>query len=324
MPERTPTSPSYRVTFLLAFAAIYFIWGSTFLGIHFAIQTIPPFLMAALRFLSAGLILFLLARASGARLPRRSYWLAAAVAGVAMLVGGNGAVTWAQQRVPSGAAALLVAIVPLWMVLLDWLWRGNGRPRREVFVGLAFGLVGIGLLVGPGSLAGQGVDPVGAAALIVGSLAWAFGSLHAQKSRLPISPMMTTAMQMLAGGLGLALLSGVSGEWVGFRPTQVSTTSLVALAYLSLLGGVVAFTAYTWLLHHTTSARVATYAYVNPVVAVLLGWALAGEALTPRILAAAGVIVAAVVLITLYGANPQPRARADFGAATGLARTGGD
>ena len=324
MPERAPASLSYRATFLLAFAAIYLIWGSTFLGIHYAIQTIPPFLMAALRFLSAGLILFILARAAGARLPRRSYWLAAAVAGVAMLVGGNGAVTWAQQRVPSGVAALLVAVVPLWMVLLDWLWRGNGRPRREVFVGLAFGLAGIGLLVGPGSLAGEGVDPVGAAALIGGSLAWAFGSLYAQKSQLPISPMMTTAMQMLAGGLGLALLSGVSGEWVGFQVSQVSTTSVVALTYLSLLGGVVAFTAYTWLLHHTTSARVATYAYVNPVVAVLLGWTLAGEALTPRVLAAAGVIIAAVVLITLYGASAPSRARIEIGAVASVARAGGD
>ncbi len=324
MPERAPTSLSYRVTFLLAFAAIYLIWGSTFLGIHYAIQTIPPFLMAALRFLSAGLILFILARATGARLPRRAYWQAAAVAGVAMLVGGNGAVTWAQQRVPSGIAALLVAVVPLWMVLLDWLWRGNGRPRREVFVGLAFGLVGIGLLVGPGSLAGEGVDPIGAMALVFGSLAWAFGSLYAQKSRLPVAPMMTTAMQMLAGGLGLALLSGMSGEWGSFQVSQVSTTSMVALAYLSLLGGVVAFTAYTWLLHHTTSARVATYAYVNPVVAVLLGWTLAGEALTPRVLAAAGVIVAAVVLITLYGASPRPRARVEIGAAASAAQVGGD
>ncbi|MCW5879520.1 MAG: hypothetical protein KIS91_01050 [Anaerolineae bacterium] len=149
----------------------------------------------------------------------------------------------------------------LWMVLLDWLWRGNGRPRREVFVGLAFGLVGIGLLVGAGSLAGEGVDPV-AMALVFGSLAWAFGSLYAQKSRLPVAPMMTTAMQMLAGGLGLALLSGMSGEWGSFQVSQVSTTSMVALAYLSLLGGG-GVHASTSSLHHTTSARIATYAYVN-------------------------------------------------------------
>ena len=312
MPSRAPHSLSYRATFLLSFAAIYFIWGSTFLGIHFAIETIPPFLMAALRFLSAGLILFVIARLMGAPLPRRALWQAAGLAGLLMLLGGNGAVTWAQQRVPSGIAALLVAVVPLWMVLLDWLWLGHARPRREVFAGLALGLAGIGLLVGPGTLGGKPVDPLAAGILMLGSLSWAVGSLVSHRSRLPASPLMVTAAQMLVGGLGLALLSGVSGEWQRFDPALVSTRSWLALAYLALLGGVVAFTAYTWLLRHTSASRVATYAYVNPVVAVFLGWALASEPLTPRVLAAAAIIVGAVALITLYGARPQPSRRVEI------------
>lgn len=312
MPNHAPDSLSYRLTFLLSFAAIYLIWGSTFLAIHFAIDTIPPFIMAATRFLSAGILLFAIARGRGAAVPRRDYWQAAMMAGVLMLVGGNGAVSWAQQRVPSGVTALLVAVVPLWMVLLDWLWQGSGRPRREVFAGLGLGLVGIGLLVGPGNIAGEAVDPLGATVLTLGSFSWAVGSLYAQRSRLATSPPMITAMQMLGGGAGLLALSALTGEWGRFDVAQVSVKSGLALAYLTVLGGVLAFTAYTWLLHHTTASRVATYAYVNPVVAVFLGWALASEPLTPRILLASAVIVAAVALITLYGASRRPARRVEI------------
>lgn len=300
-----------RTKVLLAFAAIYFIWGSTYLGIHYAIETIPPLLMAGARFLAAGGLLYVWARGRGAPRPAGARWRDALVVGGLLFLGGNGALVWAQQRVPSGVAAVLVATVPVWMVLLAWLWRGGTRPGGRVLLGLVLGLAGIVLLVGPGRLAGSSrVDPLGALVLVAGSLSWAAGSLHPAGRRLPTSRFLAPAMQLLAGGLLLLVAGTLRGELGAFGVSDVSARSLVAFAYLIGFGSIIAFSAYVWLLRVSAPARVATYAFVNPIVAVLLGWAVAGEALSLRIGAAAAVVVAAVVLVTT-GAPPAAPAPAE-------------
>ena len=282
-----------------AFAAVYLVWGSTYLAILFAIETLPPFLMAGARFLVSGAALYAWARARGAPRPTRANWRATAVVGAFLLVGGNGGVTWAEQRVPSGLAALLVATVPLWMVLLDWWRGGGGRPTGRTWAGIAVGFLGLGILVGPAELLGGGAaDPLGAGVLVLASVLWAVGSVYSGRAALPDSPLQATGMEMLAGGAMLAVLGSAAGEWGRLDPGAVSPRSLLALAYLIVFGAGVGFTAYIWLLRHVEVAKVSTYAYVNPVVAVFLGWLLAGEQVTARTLAAAAVIVVAVAFIT--------------------------
>jgi drug/metabolite transporter (DMT)-like permease len=294
LPDKT-----LRLRIVIAFAAIYLVWGSTYLAIRFAIETLPPLLTAAMRFIVAGPLLYAWARQNGGQRPTRRQWLAAAIAGGLLLLGGNGLVTWAEERVSSGLAALLAATVPLWMVLLDWAFLRAGRPSLKVFLGLALGLAGIMLLIGPADLLGEHrVDLAGAGLVLLAALSWAIGSLYARRAPLPEAPLQGTAMEMIAGGVLLLLASGVKGEWGQVDFAAVSLSSWLALAYLTVFGSIVAFTAYTWLLRVSTPARISTYAYVNPVVAVLLGWALAGESLTAQMLLAAVVIVLAVVLIT--------------------------
>jgi drug/metabolite transporter (DMT)-like permease len=301
-----------------AFAAIYILWGSTYLAILFAIETLPPFWMAASRFLLAGSLLYAWARWRGAPPPTRLHWRGAAVVGALLLLGGNGGVVWAEQRVPSGLAALLVATVPLWMVMLDGVGSGWRRPPLQVLAGIAIGLGGVALLVGPGTLVGgQGADPVGAAVLVLASLSWAAGSLYARRAPLPSSPLLGTAMEMIGGGLCLVVAGLVAGEHRRLDLAAASPKSLLAVAYLVVFGSLIGFTAYVYLLRHSRPALVATYAYVNPVVAVLLGWAFAGEPLSARTLLAGGIIVGAVVLITTH--RQQPRVEQD-GTARGTRR----
>ena len=288
---------------MLAFAAVYVLWGSTYLAIRVGVETIPPFLMAGVRHLTAGLILLGWLRWRGTPWPERRHWPAAAIIGGLMLLGGNGLVTWAEQRVPSGLAALIVASVPLWMTLLDGIQQRE-RPHGVVIVGLAIGLAGLGFLVAPGNFAGgTHVDPLGAAALLAAALFWAIGSLYSRGAKLPASTLLATAMEMIGGGAILLCASALLREWRGFSPAAVSSSSLLALGYLIVAGSLLGFTAYVFLLGATTPARVSTYAYVNPVVAVLLGWAILGEAVTPRTLIAAAVIVASVALIIRHGAR---------------------
>lgn len=301
-----PSAPS-RWQVMTAFAAVYLIWGSTYLGIRVAIETVPPFLMLAVRFIVAGVLLYGWARLRGAPPPALFHWRSAAIVGGLLLVGGNGGVAWSEQVMPSSLAALLIAMVPLWMVLLEWLRRGGVRPGAGVIAGLALGFAGVVLLVSPGKLpGGSHVNPVGALVLILASLSWAIGSLYSRGARLPASPLLATAMEMLAAGTLLLVLGFVTREPARLALSSVSLRSFLALGYLALFGSIVAFTAYIWLLRVSTPARVSTYAYINPVVAIFLGWALAGEALTARTLLAAAIVITAVAIITTRRAHGSP------------------
>jgi drug/metabolite transporter (DMT)-like permease len=257
--------------------------------------------------LIAGVLAYGWLRLRGTASPNRAEWRAAAVVGLLLLLGGNGLVSWAELRISSGAAALLVAFVPIWIVLLDR--RREGRPPGLLLVALAGGLLGIAILIGPDQLAGAGrVDFIGAAAVLVATVSWAIGSLHSRHATLPSSPFMATAAEMLAGGAGLILVSVLSGEMIGFRPSGVPPEALAAIAYLIVFGSFVALSAYVWLLRVQPTERVATYAYVNPVVAVLLGALVLGEPLTPRVIVASAIIVASVGLIV---SMPHLARRAD-------------
>ena len=288
-----------RAKLVAAFAAVYLLWGSTYLAIRFGVETIPPFLMAGTRHLAAGLLLYLWTRARGGPRPQARHWGSAAVIGGLMLLGGNGLVTWAERRVPSGLAALIVASVPIWMAVFEGIEK-RARPRGAVIGGLLLGLAGIALLVAPGRFAGDGhVDPLGAAALVTAALCWSAGSLYARRAALPPSILTATAMEMIAGGAWLWTAGLLFGEGSRLDLAAVSARSAISLGYLVVFGSLIGFSAYVWLLHATTPARVSTYAYVNPIVAVILGAIIAGEVLTPRILVAGSVILAAVALIVV-------------------------
>jgi drug/metabolite transporter (DMT)-like permease len=288
-----------RLSLVAAFAAIYLIWGSTYLAIRFAIETLPPFLMTAVRFLVAGVVMYLWARMKGVRRPTGPQWAAATLVGILMLLFGVGGVSWAEQRVPSGAAALIVTVGTLWMVLIDWLFFGGVRPSGKVVLGILLGFSGVALLIGPEQLAGAGrIDPIGAGVILVGTVTWPFGSLYSRGSHLPASPVLATGMEMLAGGVVLLLVAVAFGELARLDVGQISARSLLATGYLAFFGSIVALSAYLWLLKVDTPARVITHAYVNPVVAVFLGWALAAEPLNARTLVATAVILAGVLVIT--------------------------
>jgi drug/metabolite transporter (DMT)-like permease len=284
-----------------ALATLYVVWGSTYLGIMLAIRTLPPFLMSSARFLVAGAFLFALS-------PRRRLgwraWAAALVAGGALLTVGNGGITWAEQRVDSGVAALLVATMPLWLALFDRLVYGR-RLSASGWAGLLVGLGGVALLVSPG---GGRTDVVGGLACIASAAAWAAGSLYSQHAPLPSQPALASGMEMLAGGALLGVAGLAAGEGGQVHPAHVSVESLLALAYLVVVGSIVAFSCFHWLLRNAPTSIVATYAYVNPVVAVLLGAAFLGEPLTLRTLVAGAAIVVSVVLI-VGGRVRLPRLR---------------
>lgn len=305
--QRKQKKQSSSLVLVAAFGAVYLIWGSTYLGIKYAIETLPPLLMAGSRFVIAGAILYVWSLFRGARdggdAERGSWahWRTALMVGGMLFLLGNGGVTWAEHSIASSLAALLVATEPLWIVLLNWSRRGGERPGGKVMLGLLVGFVGVWLLLSPGGGgAAGGVNIVGACVVIGAAFAWAAGSIYSLHAPRPRSPWLASGMQMLAGGAMLIIAGLLMGEWSRFDASKISARSMVAFVYLILFGSVVAFTAYSWLLHAVTPARAATYAYVNPVVAVALGWALGGEALTLRTIVAAIVIVSSVALITSY------------------------
>ena len=295
-----------RTTVIAAFAAVYLLWGSTYLFIKFTVEAIPPIGMAGLRFLLAGLILFGYGRLRGAAPPRAEHWRAAAVVGVLLMVS-NAGVAWSETRIPSGVASLLVAMTPCWMVLFDWAGTRERPPHAGVLAGLVAGIVGVVILIGPGNVrGGESIDLTGAGVVLAGTVTWAFGSLYARRAPRPPSPHLLSGMQMIAGGTVLSVLALLTGQWDGFSIADVPARAAWSFLYLLTCGSVIAFSAYMYLLTVTTPARVSTYAYVNPVVAVLLGWGFAGEALTMRMAIAAAVIVGAVALIVTFGASPKP------------------
>lgn len=293
-----------------AFAAVYLIWGSTYLAIRFVIETLPPFFMAGTRFLIAGAIMYVWSRFRGSPRPSSLNWRSASVVGGLMLLGGHGGVILAEQWLPSSLTSVLIATVPLWLVLLDSVISKKKIDSR-VSAGLVVGFLGVGLLVNPGEvLGGSRIDMVVALGLVLAAFLWASGSLYSRTAPLPSSQLMSTAMEMLAGGGFLMVASTVTGEWMRLRLDLVSERSLFAWIYLIVFGSLIGFTSYVWLLKVASTARVSTYAYVNPVVAMILGWTLAGETLTLQNLLAAAIILAAVIVITTH--RPSNEAKKEF------------
>jgi drug/metabolite transporter (DMT)-like permease len=285
---------------IVAFAAVYIVWGSTYLAIRYAVQTMPPLLMAGARFSVSGAMLYAWARIRGAPRPSATEWRVAILTGILMLCLGNGSVGWAEQRIPSALAALIVAVVPLWMVLLDWLLPGGERPTVAVIAGVIVGLAGLVVLVGPDRVGTSGpVDVVGTLVLVVASMAWAFVSVYNKRGARPESASMSTGLQMLGGSVALVASGLALGEGRHASIASISAASWAGWLYLVTFGSLIGFTAYIYLLKEVSPAKASTYAYVNPVVAMFLGWAIAGEAITARTLAAAAIILGGVALITL-------------------------
>ena len=287
-----------RLRLLAAFAAVYLIWGSTYLAIRYAVATIPPYLMAGTRFASAGLILLVVSRMRGATWPTPRQWGVAFISGTLLLAGGIGSVSWAEQRVPSGLAALVAGAVPLVTVIVDWLRPGGSRPDGLTVVGLVAGFAGVVLLINPGANDAARFAPAGAGILVVAVLSWACGTVFSRHVHGAPSPLMGAGASMLMGSASLFGLATLLGEPAAFAPGVVSLRSVAALSYLVLFGSVLAFTAYFWLIKNTTPAKAMTYAYVNPVLALLLGRAVEGEPVTVRVVLSASVILAAVLMVT--------------------------
>jgi drug/metabolite transporter (DMT)-like permease len=290
---------------LIALLTVYVIWGSTYLGIRLAIASIPPFFMAGTRYLAAGVAMFLFALFRGAKMPSPVEWRDALILGGCLLLGGNGGVTFAEQYVPSGTAALLVATVPVFLTIFAWATKLGPRPSVMVSVGLLLGLLGVSILSRPSpqstaSSSNQFHWYVGIIALLVAAAVWAWGSLYSRKAAHPSSPIVGVGIQMICGGALLLLVSISTGEAGRVDLGRVTAESFLAWLYIVVFGAIIAFTAYIWLTRVISPALLGTYAFVNPVVAVLLGWAIAGEQLDSRTISGAAVIVVAVVLLVVF------------------------
>ena len=293
-------TPPPRWLVLTAFAAVYLLWGSTYLGIRIAIESIPPLLMGGARFLAAGLVLYGVMRMRGAPRPEFIHWKNAAIVGALLLLVGNGGLTWAEQTVPSNIAALIIASTPLWIIVFDWLRPHGRRPHPAVFAGLLVGFIGVGLIIASKDHLGHNVaEPIGASVLLVAALCWAAGSVFSRHARQSESALLAVAMQMIAGGALLLIGGAVSGELRGFDLHRITPASASAFLYLFLCGSLIGFTAYVWLLQVSTPARVSTYAFVNPLIAVILGRVFHHELLPKSVLLAGALIVAAIGLITI-------------------------
>jgi drug/metabolite transporter (DMT)-like permease len=289
-----------KIRIIVAFAALYLVWGSTYLGIRFAIETIPPFLMAGARFLLAGVIMFAIAWSQSACKSSWENWRVSLIVGACLLLAGNGGVTISEQYIDTGLAALIVAIVPIYIVILSWATGMAPKPAPIVWLGLVGGFLGVGILLGPAlrfSSNGGRHPAIGMSILLVSSFIWSAGSLYSRSAKHAASPFLTAAQQMLCGGLLLLLAGIVTGELQSFHPRSISMLSFASFIYLVIIGAVVGYTAYIWLLRHCDPAKVATYAYVNPIVAVLLGAAFAGETLSVRVLIADALIIGSVAIV---------------------------
>lgn len=283
----------------LPLLALYIVWGSTYLGIKVSIETIPPFFHAAVRFLISGMILVVWQRSAGRQMPTRKQWVSAGIIGTFLLLGGNGLVAWAEQFIPSGIAALIIGSMPMFLVIGEAIRPNGVKPTWQGIVGLLVGFAGIFILVGPSEISGstEKLNPLGVIALLSACLFWATGSLYSKTADLPKSSLMNTGAQMLVGSVSLLIVSLISGELNGWDVSAVSARSLVGLAYLIFIGSLVGFVSYGWLLQNAPISLVSTYAYVNPIVAVLLGVWFANEALEPRIWLATAIIIGSVIFI---------------------------
>jgi len=291
-----------RVQVALAFAAIYLIWGSTYLAIRYAVETIPPLLMMGMRHTTAGILVYGWARSRGAATPKLKHWAYAAIAGLFLFAVGHGILAWAEQKIPSGMAALLCATLPLWTVLVAHVQGAEQKVSGRAWAGLILGFAGVVILIGPSNLRGHGtLSLLGILAAISSSLAWAIGTVYSKSVRISSSSVLSAAMQMIAGGVLLLVAAIASGE--SMHVASFSLRSSLALVYLTLFGSIIAFTIFTWLLTVASPSRVSTFAYVNPMVAVLLGWALAGEAMGWNTWVAAIVIIAGVALVSTQPAS---------------------
>lgn len=300
MSPTAPVSQEYRASALAiwsALVAVYLIWGSTYLAIRFTVETLPPFLSAAARFIVSGAFLYVWRRVAGDSKPAPMQWRNAAIVGIFLLVGGNGGVVWASQFIPSSLTALLVATVPLWMVAMDLAQPGKEKPGLSATLGILVGFTGVALLIHTAAGDAGIFNPLGAVTVLFASFSWAMGSLYGRSAKLPESQLLGTAMEMLAGGIALLVIATSFGEWNRLDLSAVSDRSALALIYLTGVGSS-AFVAYAWLLRVAPTPLVSTYAYVNPLVAVLLGYFLAQEAVTAGTLLAAGMIVGSVVLVS--------------------------
>lgn len=295
--ESTPHRPAWKT--LLAFAIIYFVWGSTFLAIRVGVHEVPLLLLAAMRFLAAGLVLFGWAIARGERLPQRRQWMSASLLALLIFVFDYGLLFWAEQRVPSGLAAVMMATIPVFMALSEILFLRTQRLTLRLAMALLIGIAGVAVLVSRSlNLSGTPIDGIGAMALIAGSISWSIASVLTRKLPLPSSKVVSSAAQMLAGGVLLTIASCALGEFRNFHPQAVSPAAWFSLLYLIVAGSIVGFTAYVWLIHHESPTKVGTYAYVNPVVAVVLGYFLAGEEIGMRTVVGTAFVLVSVVLIT--------------------------
>lgn len=283
-----------------ALIAVYIVWGSTYLAIRFAVETIPPFLTAAVRFLVAGSLLYIWQRLSGAPAPKKIEWRSASIIGLLLLLGGNGLLNWAELRIPSGIASLFIATVPLWMVLIDAFRPHGRRANWLVWLGVLVGLTGTALLANPWQThtISPALDPLGMGVLIFAAISWSIGSLYSRNAPLPEAPLMGTAMEMLVGSLGLFIIATLAGEWNQLHLATISPRSVGGLIYLIVFGSGIGFVAYTWLLRNAPTPLVSTYAYVNPVVAIFLGSFIGREPLETIEIISAAIVIAGVMIIT--------------------------
>lgn len=295
----TPGEAPSRTKLVLGFAVLYIVWSTTYLGIQVAVETVPPFLMGAIRFLIAGSVLYLIMRVRQRERPTVVHWRSALIIGGFLMLGGQGGVAWAEQRIPSGLAAVLVATMPLWLILFNWLRTEGQRPDLRTVMGLLGGLGGVVLLIAPWQTGARDIDPWGVLAVVLAAVSWATGSVLTLTAKLPRSHLLATAMEMLAGGLLLLLVATLRGEWQLLDVAGISVASVAAILYLIVFGSLIALSTYIWLLSVCPPSRVSTYTYVNPVVAVFLGWIIAGETLSPRMMVAVVVILGSVVLVAL-------------------------
>jgi len=286
-----------RTKLWIALLALYIVWGSTYLGIKVAIETIPPFFHAAVRFLASGIILVIWQRSVGVAMPTRQQWISTAIIGNLLLLGGNGLVSWAEQFIPSGIAALIIGSVPIFLVIGEALRPGGVKPNWQAILGIVIGFIGIYVLVGPSKEAGMALNVFGVIALLSACVLWTMGSIYSKNADLPKSVLMSTGAQMLMGSIGLFIVSALTGELVSWDASAVSARSIYGVLYLIFIGSLIGFVAYGWLLQNAPISLVATYAYVNPIVAVLLGYWFGNEALEPRIWLATAIIVGSVMFI---------------------------